>query len=463
MRKSHSLILALFLLLGGAVACAPLGGDGCEGAACTGEAFTVAVIPDTQNMLDYLHQSDATTHTGEQFPINASEQFLGMMAHIADNAVGAGGDIVFAAAVGDVWQHQTELLDEDHAARGFRHDPNALIAMSGEVHATEATRSFEMPLAVKGYEQLAAAGLPFGVAPGNHDYDAMWADASFPGDPTRIAELRGMDPEILGMLHIGGLDNFRTVFGAQSAFFADKPWYVDSFNGGANAAQLFTGGGYRFLHITLQMQAPDEVFDWARSVLERYPGLPTILTTHDYLDTNGERRANPIVDLVRLDPEHHNSAEALYRKLVHPNDQVFLVLCGHHHGQSFRVDRNAAGNEVYQVLADYQDRGQSVLDASAGLKNRHGRYYGTGDGWLRLMRFELEGDNPRVRVFTYSSHYGAYSGDIEQYADWYRPREQPRMTDAQFREADRFDIPLPDFRRRFGPAASRAGPHPRAD
>jgi hypothetical protein len=257
-----------------------------------------------------------------------------------------------------------------------------------------------------------------------------------------------MTAEDLGLLHIGGLDNFRSVFGSDSAFFKDKPWYVDSFNGGANSAQLFEAGGYRFLHITLQMQASDEVLAWVETVLARYPGLPTILTTHDYLDTDGERRANPIVDLSRLDPDHHNSAEQLWQKLIAPNAQIFMLLCGHHHGQAMRIDNNAAGLPVYQVLADYQSRGQASIDAGIAVDKFRRRPVGIGDGWLRLMNFDL-GDKPTVRVQTYSTHYKRQADQLESYVAWYKAQEKPALSDSEFLAEDVFDIDLADFHQRF--------------
>jgi hypothetical protein len=411
-------------------------------------SFTLAVIPDTQNMLDYKHQRAAG------FAFDANALFMAQMRFLADNAAANGGEIEFVAAVGDVWQHQSGSIDAEHAARGHQAVPNPFFAM--ELEVTPKTREVELPAALAGY-RLIDGLIPFGVAPGNHDYDTMWSDARFPpvsveqlgavmaADPALAPESR---PDLIGMLHIGGLDNFRSVFGADTDFFRGKPWYVSSFNGGANSAQRFSAAGYTFLHIALEMQPMDDVLEWAGAVMRAHPGVPTIITTHDYLDARGERRSNAIIDLKRVDARH-NDAEDLWNKLIRPNDQVFLVLCGHQHGQALRIDSNAAGNAVYQVLADYQDRGQSALDAGVppGLR---GKPVPIGDGWLRLMQFDFAGTVPTLRVRTWSSHYNSHSGDLPDYAAWYREHEQAAMSDEEFLAADDYRLALGDFRRRFG-------------
>ncbi len=404
--------------------------------------FSIAVIPDTQNAVDYKHQK------AEGFAIDSSELFIQQMQYIADNAQQNGGDIAFVAAVGDVWQHQSKPIDRAHKARGFELTPNPFFA--AEIEWTPKTASIEIPKAIEGYQIIHDAGLPFGVAPGNHDYDAMWSVKGYPPNVRKPPRELTMTVEDLGLLHIGGLDNFRSAFGDDKPFFKDKPWYVSSFNGGANSAQIFSAGGYRFLHFALEMQANDDVLAWVESVIAQHVGLPTIISTHDYLDPRGERAANPIVDLNRADPDFHNSAEELWQKLISQQDQIFLVLCGHHHGQSNRVDKNIYGHEVYQILADYQDRGQAGLDNGQPLSPYTHQPVGTGDGWFRLMSFTLAGNEPQVQVTTYSTHYRTTSSDLESYAEWYRSHEQPTMTDKEFYAAEEFTIELSDFHQRFG-------------
>jgi hypothetical protein len=85
---------------------------------------------------------------------------------------------------------------------------------------TPKTREIEMPLIKKAFE-IIASKVAFSTVPGNHDYDAQWTDSRFP------PKLTGpLAPDTAGVLHVGGLDNFRAVFGADTPFFKDKPWYV---------------------------------------------------------------------------------------------------------------------------------------------------------------------------------------------------------------------------------------------
>ncbi len=148
--------------------------------------FTIAVVPDTQNMVDYRFQKGQELSGFGEFPLNAGDQFLGMLQYIADNSKSNGGDIVFATAVGDVWQRQSFLMDEEHRQRGFDYTRFSPIALSGEVGYGPETLDFEVPLAMSGYQMLAEANMPFSVVPGNHDFDAMWTDARYPGSIFKV-------------------------------------------------------------------------------------------------------------------------------------------------------------------------------------------------------------------------------------------------------------------------------------
>ncbi|WP_324699781.1 metallophosphoesterase [Novosphingobium sp. RL4] len=423
--KTLSRLLALCTCLTGvALACAPA-----TAADKADDSFTIAVIPDTQNYVDYTHQ------TGEGFAFDASKMFLDQMAFVAANLKSAGGDIAFVDGLGDNWQHQSLMIDPAHAARGFKRAPNPM--MDAHFAPTEKVHTVEMPTVRQGWDMIAGK-VPFSVVPGNHDYDAMWTDWNHPP----AAQVRSAAD--VGMLHSGGLSNWKKVFSDQSQYFKDQSWYVASHDDGADSAQIFTAGGYRFLHIGLQFDAPNASLKWAADVIARYPGLPTIVSMHDFLDTAGERLANPIIDNAAADPED-NSPQMIWDKLLSQHDQIFMVLCGHEHAQAFRTDFNKFGHPVYQVLADYQDRAQTAKDAGAKLEPG----MGIGDGWLRLMTFDLALKVPQVKVRTYSTHYKVNSVDASDYAKWYKADEKPKLTDEEYMKADDFTIDLTDFRTRF--------------
>jgi len=111
---------------------------------------------------------------------------------------------------------------------------------------------------------------------------------------------------------------------------------------------------------------------------------------------------------------------------------------------------NRQGGAVYQLLSDYQDRNRAAVDAGLDAAKAPG----LGDGWLRLMAFDMTGEVPTVRVRTYSTHFKRYASDEPNYALWYKPNEQPQMTDEEFLAQDEFTIRLEDFRARFGPGRS---------
>ena len=429
-------LCALWLLAGPAVADVPPAADG---------RFTVAVIPDSQNYLDYKHQRA----TG--FPIDAAEMFHDQVDYIARNVESAGGEIAFVTHVGDVWQHATQGIDAAHLAMGLREDPESIVV---RYYAPDPRALTVEARAARDVFTKLADRVPFSVVPGNHDYDGFWADSRFAGGRDPRDPARQGSP--YGMLHYGGLDNFNAVFGERSSLFADRPWRVGSYNGGANSATVFAASGYRFLHLGLEFAPHDDVLQWAAEMIRRHPGLPTLVTIHDHLNPRAERKPNPVVDMQAVHSEHNNP-EDVWQKFLSRHRQVFLVLSGHQHGQSRRVDAGAEGGKVWQLLADYQDRNQALRHV-VGDGKLPGALApaGLGDGWMRLLKFDFTGPVARLQVRTYSTHFKAYASDLPEYARWYRSREKPELSDADFLAEEEFTLELDDFFSRFGtPAVAR--------
>lgn len=394
--------------------------------------FTIAAIPDTQNYLDFSHQKS------HGFPIDAAELYFEQMQYIADNARSNGGDIVFATHLGDIWQNRVVRIDPGHAARGFKAAPDSVTGGKPGIYPEE-VRNHEIPAAKKGFEIIAGT-LPFSAVPGNHDYDAVWTDPAHPPLP----EPDPMAPEIR---HFGGLTGYLSILSEDSDFFRDKPWYVAANDGGADSAQVFTAGECKFLHIGLQYDAPDSSLAWARRVIRQYPDMPTIVTTHKYTNRNGERAVGGTLDMSLLDPVDNNP-QMVWDDFISQHDQIFLVLSGHIGGQGYGVASNDNGFQVHQILADYQPRAQ--VAKAADPEGKYPDNTMTGDGWLRLLTFDLDGPRPRIDVRTYSTHFGKFSSEIPEYASWYRAGErQSHLSDAEFLARDEFVIELTDFHQRF--------------
>lgn len=209
---------------------------------------------------------------------------------------------------------------------------------------------------------LAGTGVPFSVVPGNHDFDGA--------DPVTYLPT--------------GLTQFVNHFGAGSGYFAGKSWYGGPHNGGADSYQIFQAAGLSWLHIGLELEPSDDALAWAQGVINAHPGLPTIVTTHEYLAYTGEREGNAY--------RGTNTAQQVWDKFLKVNPQIFMTLNGHSSGgdplicEASLVSDNDAGEPVYQFLSDYQYRGEE---------------------WLRFMEFDTTANT--IHFSTYSPELGTYS------------------------------------------------------
>ena len=187
--------------------------------------------------------------------------------------------------------------------------------------------------------------VPYGMAPGNHDLPTTLFNEHFPFER-----------------------------------YEDETWYGGHFEDSNDSSfQLVSAGGLDFIILHLEFCPGAEIIAWADTVLESFPNRIGILTTHGFLDENGNRSVHSCA-----------STQYIWDDLVVPNPNVYFVLSGHVHAEYARNDV-ANGHEVHQLLADYQSRPNG------------------GNGWLRIMRFSPEED--RVYIETYSPYLDEYETD----------------------------------------------------
>lgn len=330
------------------------------------EKFTIAVISDTQNYTDVSKPQP-----------RGADAFVQQMQYLVDTR--SEKNLVFVTHVGDVVQHGNGQF-RTGAAGAYR-----------EWHTYGEWDNAERAMTV-----LDKAGIVYGMVPGNHDYDnySWYADPTGPGASRPLA----------------GSVAWSRYFGPASTHFAGKTWYGGSFNNGLDSYQIFTAASQRFLHLSLEMEPTPAALQWAQHVIDAHRGLPTIVTTHEWLNPNytgGTDRSN---DNRAYFPGTDNQApDQIWEHFISKNDQIFMVLAGHNwtptvngvsQGQNLRIDRNDAGHPVYQTVQDYQ--GNTI-----GVDGRPDSDNG-GAGWLRFIEFDTT--THRIHYYTYSTLLGRYAG-----------------------------------------------------
>ena len=194
--------------------------------------------------------------------------------------------------------------------------------------------------------------VPFGVAPGNHDLYLNPAEDS---------------PN----------STFVQLFGPGCPWFNGKGWYGGASSTGFSSWQKISIGGQALIFLNLDDGAKAEELAWGQTILDRHRGTPTIMVTHSYLNAAGVRHAQAYLhDPGRL------SAQQMWDGLVRRNSQIFMVLCGHTHGQARQIAWNDAGLPVHELLSDYQ-----MLDNG-------------GNGFLRIMTFYPAANRIDVRTWS---------------------------------------------------------------
>lgn len=258
-----------------------------------------------------------------------------------------------------IFEAQTRWIAE-HA------DQYNIQAVLHEGDVVENNRPEEWAAAASAWQHLEAAGLPYLVAIGNHDYDS-----NAPADRAATA--------------------FNALF-PQARYTAQR-WWAGGFYEPGRSENAYLLLGDAWLLLALEFGPRDAVLAWAADVLAAYPERRAIVVTHSYLYTDGTRTgpgdlANP--KLYQLGATA-NDGEDVWEKLIRRQANVVWVQSGHHEYSdgARRSDLSDAGTLVHQVFANYQNLAEG------------------GAGWLRLVTF----GPGYARVQTYSPWLQALKAD----------------------------------------------------
>jgi hypothetical protein len=203
-------------------------------------------------------------------------------------------------------------------------------------------------IASKGYAILDSAKIPYAIAVGNHDTEAVGVNSgsAAPGNVNQ---------------------NLRKTFKFNATFpvtrFKAQQGRAEE-NKSDNAFYTFKAAGKKWMVITLEFCARESVARWMDSVMKSHPDHKAIIVTHYHLTPAGQVAPTNAGygDMKVVD---------IFEKYIRPNKNAFMVVSGHVCYSASRTDKGPAGNTIYQVLSDYQCKDD-------------------GGGYIRLLDFDLK-------------------------------------------------------------------------
>ncbi len=226
--------------------------------------------------------------------------------------------------------------------------------------------------------------IAIGVAPGNHDYDAIDAytgqgnlyDKNFPAT-TAISVADGLGiPSYEQYDWYGGyMGGTNDVVTSDDGVYTNRLW--------KNNYVLFSAGGMDFINIAMEFNFPFEAQQWLDDVLTAFPNRRAIISTHQFLRDNNTVTSS-------------GNVQAVLNNILAEHCNVFLILCAHNHdgdtpGVAELNLQNSCGKPVYIRMSNYQEEENG------------------GDGYLRIMKFHPS--KSTIDVTTYSPVLNQYKTD----------------------------------------------------
>lgn len=161
------------------------------------------------------------------------------------------------------------------------------------------------------------------------------------------ASMQVLDGKVSYVLAVGNHD-FETIAGKRSTVLFDKHFPAERFSklpsfptkeaDEANSYRTFSAGGIKWLIVTMPFLPTDGQLEGANRVVKEHPDHRVIVLTHSYLTHTGR----------------DTSGVYIWEKLVKRHRNISLVVCGHLSTVHF-VSRGDEGNEVYEMLFDWQN------------------------------------------------------------------------------------------------------------
>jgi hypothetical protein len=149
-------------------------------------------------------------------------------------------------------------------------------------------------------------------------------------------------------------------------FFKGDEQNPDISGNNANSYQLFSAGRLDFIILHLECNAPDNVLNWADSIIEQYKNHFAIITTHMFLGplehpgTPEGFYDNPkgVMQWVKRHGSNGNSPQQMWDKCFRKHENLHLIFSGDQsrtNAMHLKLTGNK-GNFVHALLSDYMSQ-----------------------------------------------------------------------------------------------------------
>lgn len=239
-------------------------------------------------------------------------------------------DTQYATASGHLFEDQTEWLVENRERLNL-----VFVAHEGDV-VNDMTAADQWQSAEVAFDNLADAGIPFAVAPGNHDILPVDAPQN---ETTEWDE------------HMAGRVQASVGYGGSLDGSTSNTWHT------------FSAGGVDYLVLGLQFGPSTDVLLAARQQAAALPDHTAILLTHDYLDSDGTLRDFPTDAAAAGRVAGQQDGVGIWADLVSPASTIRYTLNGHVEAggtSAYTVSTRADGSRVHQMMANYQTLGATA-------------------------------------------------------------------------------------------------------
>lgn len=240
--------------------------------------------------------------------------------------------------------------------------------------------------AVEGMNILKDAGIPYVYAPGNHEYKSSGTSVPRTSEEfndhfdivDHLLQAEGAENETKLVYAYPNTNKISSTADLTLLENATTTSYGNTYEETMeNAFYLATIGGKQYAILALECQPRKAVTAWAGTILTaieaEYPGITTIVVTHDYLSNSGTLVTYASC-FDAADRAIAHTPASLYSDFLSQYKSISMVYCGHvATGIATRTDIGVNGNKIVTIMNDQSYEGNG------------------GEGNILLLRCKADG------------------------------------------------------------------------